>query len=84
MLGFGGARYFILFDAYSGYHQIKIAESSAIKTAFFAPHGCKDIWTVKPFGLRNAPAVFIAMIHNLKEFWSQECEKANIKPSPAR
>jgi hypothetical protein len=71
MFGFGGARYFILFDAYSGYHQIKIAESSAIKTAFFAPHGRKYIWTVITSGLRNAPAVFIAMIHNLKELWSQ-------------
>lgn len=34
-----------------------------------------------PFGLRNAPAIFIAMMHDFKAMWSAECEKAGIEPS---
>jgi hypothetical protein len=41
------------------------------------------MWVVMPFGLRNCPAVFIAMMHDLKELWTSECEKAWIIPSHA-
>ena len=37
--GFGRARFFIILDAYSGYHQIKISLCSIDKTAFNGPHG---------------------------------------------
>ena len=69
MAGFGAAKFFILLDAYSGYHQVAIAEDSRVKTAFHAPHGRKYQWKVMPFGLRNAPAIFIAMMHDLKALW---------------
>ena len=69
MAGFGAAQFFILLDAYSGYHQVAIAEDSRVKTAFHAPHGRKYQWKVMPFGLQNAPAIFIAMMHDLKALW---------------
>jgi hypothetical protein len=81
MFGFGQATHYILLDAYSGYHQIRLSPASAIKTAFYAPHGRKYMWVVMPFGLRNCPSVFIAMMHDLKQLWTSECEKAGIIPS---
>ena len=36
---FGKARFFILSDAYSGYHQSRMASCSVDKTAFSGPHG---------------------------------------------
>ena len=39
MYGFGDATFFILLDAFSGYHQICLLPSSIAKTAFFAPRG---------------------------------------------
>jgi hypothetical protein len=35
MFGFGAAQYFILFDAYAGYHQIRLSPASQLKTAFY-------------------------------------------------
>jgi hypothetical protein len=52
-----------------------------IKTAFFAPLGCKHVWVVMPFGLRNAPVAFTAVMHDLKEPWESECVEAGINPS---
>jgi hypothetical protein len=79
--GFGKATHFILLDAFSGYHQVRLSPASAIKTAFFAPHGRKYIWLVMPFGLRNAPVVFTAMMYDLRELWDAETERAGLKPS---
>jgi hypothetical protein len=31
-----------------------------------------------PFGLRNCPVVFIAMMHDLKELWTTMCEAENV------
>eukprot|EP00957_Ditylum_brightwellii_P054671 4142186-Ditylum_brightwellii.AAC.1 len=39
MYGFGKARYFVLMDAFSGYHQIRLSPMSIPKTAFYAPRG---------------------------------------------
>ena len=50
---FGDAKYFILLDAHSGYHQIRMAELSKPKSAFMAPHGRKYRWNVMPFQLLN-------------------------------
>jgi hypothetical protein len=78
MYGFGEATFFILLDAYSGYHQVKLSEASAIKTAFYAPHGRKYCWVVMPFGLRNCPVVFIAMMHDLEELWTKMAREDGI------
>jgi hypothetical protein len=72
MYGFGDAMYFILLDAYSGYHQVSLSESSTLKTAFFALHGCKYCWVVMPFGLRNCPVV------DLQELWKLMAQEHGI------
>lgn len=41
MYGFGRAKFFIMMDAFSGYHQIRMALDSIDKTAFSGPHGKK-------------------------------------------
>ena len=44
-------------DAFSGYHQILMAEEDQEKTAFIAPKGCY-CYTQMSFGLWNAGATF--------------------------
>ena len=68
-------------DAHSGYHQIRLAPETAMKTAFFAPHGRKYMYIVMPFGLKNVPAVFVQIMHNMKALWMQLCEKCGVPPS---
>jgi ribonuclease HI len=45
------------FDAYSGYHQIKMKESNQLATSFIIPFGMY-CYTTMPFGLRNAGATY--------------------------
>jgi hypothetical protein len=67
--GFESAVFFILLDAHSGYHRVPLSLASSAKTSFYAPHGHKYCWVIMPFGLRDCPVVFIAMMHNLQELW---------------
>src|SRR4051812_41435532 len=48
-------------DAYSSYHQIKMAESDQAATAFITPYGPLCFSTM-PFGLKNAGATYQRMI----------------------
>ena len=55
-------------DGFSGYQQIKIALEDRSKTTFATEWGC-FLYTVMPFGLKNAPAIFSqVMIAVFKEF----------------
>jgi hypothetical protein len=45
------------FDAYSGYHQIKMKESDQLATSFITPFGMY-CYTTMSFGLRNAGATY--------------------------
>lgn len=76
--GFGEAIFFILLDAFSGYHHVSLSPSSIAKTAFYAPHGRKYAYTVMPYGLKNAPSIFIAMMHDFKALWMELAHNANL------
>jgi hypothetical protein len=56
MYGVGDATYFILLDAISGYHQIRLSAASIKKRAFFAPRGRKSFGSLCLSGFATVPS----------------------------
>jgi hypothetical protein len=57
-----GRLYIISLDNKTGYHQISVRAIDRPKLAFFAPDGKKYTFGVLPFGPRNGPAYYTAMM----------------------
>ena len=57
----GKAKYFTSLDLKSGYYQVKVAEEDKEKTAFSTFKGQWE-WNTMPFGLCNAPNVFMQLM----------------------
>ena len=50
-----------LTDGFFGYHQIRIAKEDFHNTTFVTEWGCFQ-YTMMPFGLKNAPAIFSCVV----------------------
>lgn len=59
-----GKIYFTSLDMAQGYHQLLIAPEDTHKTAFITPQGHYEYLRV-PFGLANAPSVFMRLISKI-------------------
>ena len=57
----GGQEMYSFTDGFSGYHQVKIAKGDQHKMSFVTEWGCYH-YTVMPFGLKNAPAIFSRIV----------------------
>ena len=61
-----GALIFSKLDANSGFHQIKLTESSQLLTTFISPFG-RYCYTRMPFGINSGPEHFQSQMHRVLE-----------------
>ena len=51
-------------DLHTGYHQLRVREANTPKTTFWTQYGHFE-FTMKPFGLTNAPRAFMDLMHRV-------------------
>ena len=67
-----GAQVFSAIDLTAGYHQVRLPEEDVPKTSFRTPLGLFQ-FKVLPFGLRNAPQTFQAMMNEILSPLNEFC-----------
>jgi len=67
-----GAKFFTKLDLKDGYHNIRISKEDIHKTAFKCRYGHFE-YTVVPFGLANAPAVFSNLMNRVLQLVLDVC-----------
>lgn len=66
-----GCKFWYLWDATMGYHQIAVAPESHEKLAFAGPDAIKWTYRVMPFGPVNGPPIFIVFMHDMASKWKE-------------
>ena len=69
--GVGGQEMYSFTDGFLRYHQIQIAKEDRHKTTFVTEWGYFQ-YTVMPFGLKNAPAVFSRVVVTVFKYFIQK------------
>ena len=69
--GVGGQEMYSFTDGFSRYHHIWIPKEDCHKTRFVTEWGCFQ-YTVMPFGLKNAPAIFSQVVVHVFKYFIQK------------